>query len=136
MWWLCSAMANPYLSGPAMDPIAVGAVEKDPFVWSAPTITGERTVVFVLTVPEGYAVYRDELQVKVVSGKAGEPRFPEPKLAVDPSNPEEWRALYDGDVRIELPVEPGDLVVELSHQGCRKGLCWPHSVVTKTVAVR
>ena len=132
LWGVGSASANPYAQGAA--PLTV---EKQPFEWRAPSLA-VGVVELVLHVPEGYAVYRDQIAIRAAEGSVaiGDPVFPEPKLAQDLGNPEEWRALYDRDVVIQVPVKgAGLLELELEHQGCRKGLCWPMTTAKRQVRV-
>lgn len=130
MWSLFTALANPYLP---TQPVPA-AVEQDPFVWEVPALSAS-PIELVLTVPSGYAVYRDEIGIRATQGTLGEPVFPEPVLRADPSDPTTIRALYDGPVRILVPAEAGEIELVLTHQGCRKGLCWPRSETTKKVTV-
>lgn len=130
MWWSFTVLANPYLPAEAT-PVAV---EKDPFVWQVPEVS-PTPVVVSLTIPEGYAVYRDALSITAVQGTIGEPVFPEARLAPDPSEPGRFRALYDGPIQIQVPAEPGKIVLEVAHQGCRKGLCWPRTTSRHEVVV-
>ncbi len=141
---LTTALANPYSgggnpyepavsSGPSVDDLA------QPFRWEVPEIAIEE-VTLTLRIPAGYAVYRDQIRIRAKeatdSVDLGEPVFPEPRLAVDPSDPEEWRALYDHDIEVRVPVKgAGHLVLEVEHQGCRKGLCWPSTTSSHTVRV-
>lgn len=134
MFWLITALANPYRSGPLLSDDQA-QVDTDPFTWEVPAVTGEHKLVIVLRVPKGHAVYQDQIGLRAIQGEIGDPVFPEAELAPDPSEPEAWRAIHRADVRIEIPVKPGRIELELSHQGCRKGLCWPRKTVTKTVVV-
>ncbi|MCB9676628.1 MAG: protein-disulfide reductase DsbD N-terminal domain-containing protein [Alphaproteobacteria bacterium] len=131
-WMLVGgALANPYAD--RTEPVAV---ESQPFEWVVPDLAA-REVELILRIPEGYAVYRENIRIEAAKGPVslGEPVFPEPKLASDPGNPEEYRALYDGDIAVRVPVKgSGVLELTLEHQGCRKGLCWP--ITTSTHAVR
>jgi len=127
-WWIgvawSTALANPYSQG--LNPPS--AVEAQPFAWEVPRLSAGDTVEIVLHIPAGYAVYRDLLKISATPGpvKIGEPVFPEAHLGVDPSNPEQYRALYDADLTVQIPVSgSGTLELVLEHQGCRAGLCWP-----------
>jgi thiol:disulfide interchange protein len=112
-------------------------VPAQPFRWDVPEIaSGELTL--TLRIPSGYAVYRDQIHIRGASDDVvlGEPAFPEPRLAVDPSDPEQWRALYETDIEIRVPLTgQGLLSLEVEHQGCRKGLCWPSTTSSHTVRV-
>ena len=123
---------NPYAGAPTP------TVDLQPFTWTVPSRALGPTLDLKLTVPPGHAVYREYIEIRVVGGpvKVGEPGFPEPELGVDPSNPEVYRALYRSDVPVTLPVTgAGTLQLELSHQGCRQGLCWPITRSTHTVEI-
>lgn len=109
--------------------------EVQPFQWTAVSkLPGQ--IELSLHIPSGSAVYRDQLGIVAIIGTIGEPIFPVSKLAVDPSNPEQYKALYDADVVIQVPATAGDLVLQLTHQGCRAGLCWPQTTVEKKVTVK
>ncbi|MEZ4316626.1 MAG: protein-disulfide reductase DsbD family protein [Myxococcota bacterium] len=135
--WLGSsaALANPYAGSPGLP--SGDVPEAQPFQWTVPKLaSGE--IELALHVPEGFAVYRDYVVVRAAEGPVtlGEPVLPEARLAVDPSNPEEWRALYDHDIVVKVPLKgTGTLVLELEHQGCRKGLCWPITTEKHEVTV-
>ncbi len=116
----------------------VPAVRESPFGWIVPERAVGQVEV-VLTVPPGHAVYRDRLRVEALEGRIGEVEFPPASLMADPAAPGRWRAAYREDVRIVVPVErtgpAGRLVLALTHQGCREGLCWPEQTRTYTVQV-
>lgn len=140
-----AALANPYaagpLSGPAERPHDVPVLtvsEADPFSWDVPKLVADGVVEIALRIPAGFAVYRDAITIEASPGPVslGEIPWPDARLAVDPSDPERWRSLYEGDVVLRIPVRgTGDLALTVSHQGCRKGLCWPPSTSEHTVRV-
>ena len=65
-------------------------------------------------------------------------KFPDAKLMPDPYAPGQWRAAYTTDIVVEVPVlevVDGKVELELTQQGCRKGLCWPITITRHEVAV-
>lgn len=125
------ALANPYAAKPGSGSSA------SPFQWQVPG-RAVGSIELVLTVPEGYAIYRDRLGVVAVKGTIGEPVFPPAELKPDLYEPGKWRASYTTDVVVTVPVvavDGGRVELELTQQGCREGLCWPIETTTHTVAV-
>ena len=139
---LTTALANPYAGGgnPYQPAASTGPAVQDPsqpFHWEVPEIAMSE-LTLVLRIPEGHAVYRDQIHIRSTSAAVtlGEPVFPEAKLSVDPSDPEQWRALYEADIQVVVPVSgSGVLALEVEHQGCAKGLCWPSTTSSHTVRV-
>lgn len=130
--WIAVALANPYAK-----PAPVAA-DDAPFTWEVPAFAAGGRLEIALDVPEGFAVYQDGLVFEAAPGPVtlGEPILPEAKLATDPSDPTRTRALWETDVRVVLPVKgAGELVLSLTHQGCRAGLCWPPTTTTHVVKV-
>lgn len=131
---LADAQANPWAPSQPLG----AAVESQPFQWKVPKVaTG--VLELSLEVPAGFAVYRDQLNIEVSKGDVvlGDPAWPEAKLGVDPSDPERTRALYESAFSVRVPIErgSGEITLVLTHQGCRKGLCWPSTVTEYTVVV-
>lgn len=140
--WLAlvvQALANPYAGGGTLRvEVAVPEVERDPFTWDVPPIVVDGILEVALRIPEGFAVYRDAITIEAAPGPVslGAIPWPDARLAVDPSDPERWRALYEGDVVLRIPVTGhGDISLTVSHQGCRKGLCWPPATSEHAVKV-
>ena len=97
----------------------------EPLQWWArpPALTGARLGVLELhmTVPEGFHLYRDQLEVRVLDPgtlQVGEPDYPEG---------------HHIEVVVQLPIQtspetsPGlaTLIVSVHHQGCYEGTCLP-----------
>jgi thiol:disulfide interchange protein DsbD len=112
-----------------------GATEP-PFSASVEPLTlapsGAGAVTLTIAVPPGAVIYRDQVEVSVVSAgelTAGEPSLPPPLSRPDPYTGLE-RELYDLDVLIEFPVvaPPAageqELMVEARWQGCMAGICY------------
>jgi hypothetical protein len=122
----------------AEDPGAVSSQEEDPFSWEIPAAVvhpgkwGRLTL--RLVVPEGYVVYQDQLEVRVLDAgplRSGPLDLPPARVEPDPVDGTGLRRQYPVDVMIYLPVEvPSDarggvlVRLETRHQGCRKGLCF------------
>lgn len=113
---------------------------KDPFSWVVPAVAvpaaGEATLMLRLVVPPGTHVYRDGIEVSVTDAGGlvvGAPDLPPGLKRADPGDPSnEVRELYDTDVLIAVPVaaRAGDaglhtVGLDLRHQGCKPGLCYP-----------
>ena len=132
---LTGAQANPWAAPP---PPVVATPESQPFRWQVPKVASA-VVELTLEIPVGFAVYRDQLRIELSKGDVvlGEPEWPEAKLGQDPSDPERTRALYDSAVSVRVPIESGsgEITLSLTHQGCRKGLCWPSTVTEHTLVV-
>jgi hypothetical protein len=134
--WMLStvALANPYAPTVPLAP----SVDAPPFRWIVPERAVD-VVEVVLTVPAEHLVYRDMLGIRAVEGTIDTPVFPEARLRPDLYDPGEWRASFDADVRVKVPVKAvgatGQVVLELTQQGCRAGLCWPIVTTRHPVAV-
>ena len=123
------AGANPY----SLQATAVVQQDVDPFEWEASVSElragSEAVVELRLVVPDGFVVYRDQLEVIVLESDGlivGEPDLPPALKRKDPADGADLRELYDSDVVVHVPVSaPGRapglarLVVQLRHQGCR-----------------
>ena len=140
-WWLALAVASaePSIldrySSPAPLP-----TEEDPFVWQVSPLTvaagSMANVTLRLVVPPGDTVYRDQIDVVghadagLVVGAAD---LPPGRFHADPANGSDGRELYDMDVVVLVPVTVPrataaglvPLTLDLRHQGCRPGLCFP-----------
>lgn len=132
--WIGLALGNPYGGGSTL----TSQIERAPFTWEVPPVAVGGTLELSLKIPDGFAVYRDGIEVSAAKGPVtlGEIPWPEAKLTQDPSDPTQYRALYGRDVQLRIPVTgAGDLELTLTHQGCREGLCWPPTTTTHTVKV-
>lgn len=122
----------------AAAPDVLGA--RDPFSWVVPATEvpegGAGTLMLRLVVPPGTHVYRDGIEVTVTDAGGlvvGTPDLPPGLKLVDPGDPSnEVRELYDHDVLVAIPVtaRPGTVglhtvALDLRHQGCKPGLCYP-----------
>jgi thiol:disulfide interchange protein len=154
--WAALAQAadppNPY-SAPAPGVWTPAPVQADPFDWDIPVaavVAGEPSRLRLrLVVPPEYHVYRDQLEVKVLAAgglEFGEADFPKGSYKVDPAvagaGSTEARELYEQDVIVYLPVQApkrgaSSAVVELElrHQGCKAGLCYPPVTQRRSVLV-
>ena len=125
------------------------AAEEDPFRWEAePGSVGageSARLVLRLVVPPGTHVYRDQIEVVVKDAAGftvGAPDFPPGLKKPDPATGSDERELYDMDVVLHLPVTApaagglAKIVVEVRHQGCRPGLCFPPKVSTLEILAR
>lgn len=124
------SFANPYAG-------SSGLSLEAPFRWSVPERAVD-TISITLHIPSDHAVYRDQVEVKAVRGRLGEVVFPEAELKPDPYEPGAWRATYTADTVLQVPVvstDGGEVELELTQQGCRKGLCWPIVVTRHVVRV-
>lgn len=128
---------------------AAPASEEDPFRWEAevPTLAAgqEGKIVLRLVVPAGMHVYRDQLEVVVRDAAGftvGAADFPPGRKMADPATGSDERELYDLDVLVHLPVTApaasglSKLAVEVRHQGCRPGLCFPPKTATLDLLAR
>lgn len=121
-------------------------LDEQPCRWhvdAPPTVTAGATVdlSFTLNVPADHHVFREMMDVRVVSSgglEVGEPVFPDPIIVQDPDFGPQLE--YHGDVTVRVPVQvplsvrgPVELVVELHHQGCGTEICHPPRETTQTV---
>lgn len=125
----------PYAERP---PIEVA--DEDPFAWETRYDAGARRIVATLTIPDGHTVYRDQVELSVAEAKGlvvGRPDLPPGEVREDPAG-REPRELYAADLVVYLPVKRGVGVVklELRHQGCKGGLCFPPVSSERLVVVR
>ena len=97
-----------------------------------------------LHVPLGTAVYRDQLEVKVLEPDGlltGAPDYPPTMILNESQRASDPRPRYNNDVIVFVPVTvPADYLglrrinLQLRHQGCRGRLCFaPTTVVTEVV---
>lgn len=96
---------------------------------------GTAPLLVTVVIPEGYHVYRDVLEVKLVdAGRAtmGAVDYPEGLHKPDPLTPSVTREVYEGDALVEVPFTvpadaAGDLAVrvEARFQACKDTLCFP-----------
>ncbi len=133
------ALGNPYDDAPSLIP---AHSTEDPFSWELSSVALQPgqpgRITATLIVPPGTHVYRDQLEVSVANPdglRIGKPDFPPGLTAPDPANKAMTRELYERDVIIYLPVNvpkkteavSAYVQLQLRHQGCREGLCFPPS---------
>ena len=90
------------------------------------------SVEIVISVPQGFHLYKDMMWVKPASHthlKFSDPLFPKGVFLPDPANPNQYREHFDKTVLIELPVDMLEKGVhttslEVRYQGCKAGLCY------------
>ena len=96
-------------------------------------VGGSGVVQVVVRVPPNHHLYRDMMDVTVVSSagvETGEASFPPGLSKPDPADPSSTREQYDMDVVVEVPVKATDkpgaypVTFEVRYQGCKKSLCW------------
>lgn len=97
----------------------------------APGSSGK--VTFLLGIPDDYHVFRDMLEVRVVSAgvlRAGTPVYPPGEGVPDPVDPTRTREQWTGSVAVDLPFTapasaegPQTVVVSARFQGCKDTLC-------------
>ncbi|MBN2798414.1 MAG: protein-disulfide reductase DsbD N-terminal domain-containing protein [Deltaproteobacteria bacterium] len=149
MWVLllaAIALAEPPLDD--VQSVASYLVEDQPCRWRVERLpelrVGEQGVLsFRLNVPPDHHVYREALEIAVISSgglTVGETRYPAPVVVEDPDFGPQLE--YRGDVVVEVPITattytdaPVDLVVALRHQGCSVEVCHPPREATEKVRV-
>ncbi len=99
-----------------------------------------------LVVPQDHFVYQDAVSVEVVDAgplQVGALELPAGVLGVDPAGEPVERMHYSADTYIALPIAvPTDVeaglvtvVLDIRHQGCRPGLCFPPKTTRVEVLV-
>jgi len=139
---------NPYAHKTALSQAVVVSQGDDPFTWAPQPVevnagaTAELTL--DLEIPESCEIYRDKLSVRVVDSpglKLGNAQIPEAthERAIHKQQFGTLRA----DTAITLPVMAlGDrtgvqvVKLELTHQGCKGGLCYPEVVQQQEALIR
>ena len=145
---MAAAGPNPYAQQTVLSPAAALHEVGDPFVWSPKPVevvagsTGELTL--HLEIPETCEIYRDRLSVRVLDApglEAGEAVIPD-ATHTKTFDEHEYGTLRD-NAQIKVPFTAvGDLTgvqvvkLELTHQGCRGGLCYPEVVQQREALVR
>lgn len=155
--WLliaCEAPASPGSSTPAWltdvdEGPSLGATV-DPFAWDAvgsPVVAGASTSVRLrLVVPAGHHAYADAISVTPADPAGlvvGAASLPAPELRVDPATGDAERPQYSTDTWIQLPISapagttagPRVVKLDVTHQGCRLGLCFPPKTTRVEVIV-
>ncbi|MCO4743957.1 MAG: protein-disulfide reductase DsbD N-terminal domain-containing protein [Proteobacteria bacterium] len=135
---LGQALALPSYADPSRS--APPVVAEQPFVWETAFDPAERRLVLTLTVPVGHTVYRDQVEVTVISAAGvalAKPDLPAGERKPDPAG-QGARELYSTDLVIFVPVKRGHGTVELElrHQGCKGGLCFAPVTERRFVEVR
>jgi thiol:disulfide interchange protein len=131
----------------APPPEAAEPADVDPFAWdvepATATIGQGGAITLDLHVPAGMHVYRDSVTVDVIDAGGlvlGTAERPPGLVRDDPALGDADRELYDLDVAIQLPVRAptgpdhlAEVALDVHHQGCRAGLCYP-PVTTRLIA--
>ncbi|MEL6350002.1 MAG: protein-disulfide reductase DsbD domain-containing protein, partial [Myxococcota bacterium] len=112
---------------------------------SAAQLTTDQTapVQVILTVPPGFHVYRDMLQVDVVDPDGltlGPPDFPPGLMKTDPANPANQREQYDLDVIVDVPATAKTAgtynpTFSVRFQACKDTLCFMPKTQEITIPV-
>ena len=138
VWLLpwCAAALPPYATPPAPAP----QVSEDPFSWEVRYEPDASRIVAVLGIPAEHTVYRDQVEVDVQPRGdvvVGKPDLPRGESLPDPIG-RKPREQFLADLVVYLPVRRGEgfVTLELSHQGCRPGLCYPPETEEHVVMVR
>lgn len=126
------------------------AIEVDPFAWDAtgePVVAGgDGRVTLRLVVPPTHFVYKDSVSITLVSGgqlSAGTVELPVGVVQPDVAGDLPDREQYGADVFIAVPLTAPssaiaglqEVVLEVRHQGCRPGLCFPPTTTQLTALV-
>lgn len=148
MWGL---LVTAVLAGPPASPLdryrtpPVPVQVGDPFSWSAEpvvaTVGRATTAQLRLAVPPGTRIYRDAVEVRALGTYGftiGAVVLPPGKLVDDGEGG--VREGYDADVVLTIPLtatRAGSFTLRLDvhHQGCRTGLCYPPVDDTLSVPV-
>ncbi|MFT6377311.1 MAG: hypothetical protein ACJARS_003972, partial [bacterium] len=126
------------------------AVEVDPFAWDATgepvVVGGDGRVTLRLVVPPTHFVYKDSVSISVVAGgelSAGPVILPVGVVQADVAGDLPDREQYGADVFMTVPLSAPlsataglqAVVLEVRHQGCRPGLCFPPTTTQLTALV-
>ncbi len=126
------------------------AVEVDPFAWDATgepvDVGGTGAVTLRLVVPPTHFVYKDSVSISLVSGgqlSAGTVELPVGVVQPDVAGDLPDREQYGADVFITVPLTASssadaglqEVLLEVRHQGCRPGLCFPPTTTMLTALV-
>ena len=101
------------------------------------------TVEIIISVPEGFHLYRDMMWVKptlVPQLAFSDALFPKGVFLPDPANPERFREHFDKTITIEVPVQASSMgvyqtTIDVRYQGCKAGLCYRPAIDTHTITL-
>ena len=125
-------------------------VEVDPFEWAATASPVEAdaggNITLRLVIPPSHFVYRDRVSIDVVDPAGlliGEVMLPPGELRPDVGQDLPDREQYASDVFFTIPLSAAQTTtdglaqvsLEVRHQGCRPGLCFPPTTTPLTALV-